>query len=206
MQRDRIEWGGLSGSGDPLQAWTPALQLTNQILDFRLFVLGGVTPQRLLQLPQRLGLVALLRQRHAQVKPVCRVFRLLVHQPLEDVHGVVAHVLLQVNPAQRVGHLGQVRQRLLGALRIGKGLIEIPGVALRDQKGQVVQGHAILRVQLDGLLVSLLGLRFPAGGREAQRQFDAHRRIDRQRFSGFVENCIESFKSPFWRNAIPIRK
>jgi len=93
-------------------------------------------------------LVAFLRVRHAQVKAERGVVGRLVHQRLEDLDGVVAEVLLQVDPAQRVGHLGRVRQQLLGLGRLGEGVVQV-AVVLAIRNARLLSTMAFAGVQLE---------------------------------------------------------
>jgi hypothetical protein len=124
---------------------------------------------RLFQLLDRLLFFALLRICLAQMIAVDRTGGLLPDDLLEGTHGAVGKLLPQINLSERIGYVGEMGKRLAGTLGIGERLIEVP-VVLHQKKSQVVQGHAVFRIQPQAVRVILTGFLFGAGGIESLAQ------------------------------------
>ena len=77
---------------------------------------------------------------------------------------------------------------MLGALGIGQGLVQVTRATLGDKECQVIQGHAVFRVELNGLLVSFPRFRLAVRILQRQRKFADYQGIAWQRLPGLVEH------------------
>ena len=83
-----------------------------------------------------------------------RTLRVLLYQVIEDLQGAVVHILLGVDPTERIGEIRLVPHFFNCALRHFQGFVQI-AAGLTEKKGEVVQDGRVSRLKLDRATVVL---------------------------------------------------
>src|SRR6202030_2216029 len=106
-------------------------------------------------------LIALLEQSHSEMIVERRIVRLLRGQFPENLNGVVAQALLDIDPSECVRDIRGVGQLLFGALSHGQVRVQI-GTLFGLYISQIIQRDGVVRLDFENLLVERLGLIAPS--------------------------------------------
>ena len=98
-------------------------ELLDQFLDLGFLVLFGLVLDRPVEFPQSTDLVALLVKSHSVVVVERGIVRHLGGEVLENFDGAIALVFLDVDPADGVGHFGEIGELLFGAVLPSKSVL-----------------------------------------------------------------------------------